>query len=211
MKHARPPFRVGVACRVAVAFAALAGVHAHAWSDEGLRIRAVHGDPRELAAVEALQRTLARHDVSRWIYTREIAIDRDAIPHSHPVLTLDLGAPRDERVQLASFLHEQFHWYLESRPEAVARAKADFRALYPDAPAGHPLGARDQQSTYLHLIVCDLELQAMAQLVGESEARRLLRKTRHYTWIYAHVLDDPRVREVNARHGLLLPGDPVPG
>jgi len=192
------------AARIAAAASLLAAC-AFAHAAEKLAIRTAHGDPREQAAAEQLRRIVERYDVERWIYTRDIAIDQDAIPHSHPVLTLDLGAPDDERVQLASFVHEQFHWYLNSREADVDKAKADFRKLYPDAPFGKRIGARDRESTYLHLIVCDLELQAMTKLVGEAQARKILGGWRHYTWIYERVLTDPEVRRINAKYGLLLP------
>lgn len=172
---------------------------------EQLHIETRHDDSRERAAVAELQEVVRRYDVDRWTYTRHIFIDRDAIPHSHPVLTLDTGKPGDPQVQLASFLHEQFHWYLESRPQNTDEAIAAFRKLFHDPPDGKGMAARNDESTYLHLIVCDLEFQAMTRLVGESRARELLAGWRHYTWIYRQVLDNPEIRRVNARYGLLLP------
>ena len=66
-------------------------------------------------------------------------------------------------------------------------------------------GARDEQSTYLHLVICDLELQAMSRLVGEEKAREVIQGWEHYTWIYEQVLGNPEVRRVNERFGMLVP------
>jgi hypothetical protein len=79
----------------------------------------------------------------------------------------------------------------------------DFARLYPDAPDRSGGGANDVESTYRHLVVCDLELQGMTRLVGEARARKVLAAMTHYEWIYEKVLSDPRVREVNERHGFV--------
>lgn len=62
-------------------------------------------------------------------------------------------------------------------------------------------GARDEQSTYRHILVCDMELQALTTLVGRIAARETLAQHTHYEWIYDKVLNDPRIREVALRHG----------
>ena len=107
---------------------------------------------------------------------------------------------------LSTFLHEQFHW-LENPDPGFRDAMASFAEIWPDAPTGPPEGARDQQSTYRHLVVCDMELQAMTRLLGEQAARAMLESITHYTWISATVLSDPRVREVTTRHGMLVSRD----
>ncbi|HVI60202.1 MAG TPA: hypothetical protein VM619_15190 [Luteimonas sp.] len=172
-----------------------------------VEIRAATGHPDEQRAVHQLQRLLDEYDVERWTFTREVVLKKWEIPHSHPVLTLNSAYLDDDHAQLASFLHEQFHWYLEERRVRVDEAIAAFERMFPDAPVGNGAGARDKRSTYLHLVVCDLELRAMTVLLGEAEARRVLRGNRHYTWIYRQVLDDPRVHATNVAAGLALPDD----
>jgi hypothetical protein len=160
-----------------------------------------HDSEGERAAAAQLRELLDRYDIARWTFTDRVLIDETQIPHSHPVLTLhtrSVGRPED---QLATYVHEQFHWWVASRDAAEEAAVADFRQLFPDAPAGGSEGGRDQYSTYLHLMVCDLEFQAMTILVGEERARQIMRSYRHYTWIYDRVLNDPRIREINLRHG----------
>ena len=158
---------------------------------------------RERATADQLRQTLQEYDVGRWVYTRRIHIDERSIPHSHPVLTVHTRHLGDEHGLLATFVHEQFHW-LEDGNEHFREAMSAFAEAYPDAPAGAPEGARDLESTYRHLLVCDLEFQAMTRLVGERRAREILAASRHYTWIYDRVLHDPRVREIVTAHGFLL-------
>jgi hypothetical protein len=157
------------------------------------------GTPAEVAAKAQLERIVATFPVARWLSTRQIVIEQDVIPHSHPVLTLNAHQLDNDTVQVGNLLHEEFHWIEEARPGAREQAIAAFRGLYPRVPAGGSEGARDEYSTYLHLIVCDMEFQALTILVGEPAARRILAAKPYYTWIYARVLNDPAVRSTNIR------------
>ena len=47
-----------------------------------------HGTEAEAQTRNQLQRLLKTYDVSGWTWTGKVVIDQDAIPHSHPVLTL---------------------------------------------------------------------------------------------------------------------------
>ncbi len=163
---------------------------------------------RERATAEQLRRVLEDYEVTQWIRTWRVHIDERVIPHSHPVLTLHARHLSDDHGLLATFLHEQFHWLEEGNADFRAAMDA-FAAAYPNAPAGAPEGARDLESTYRHLLVCDLEFQAMSVLVGEKQAREVLSANRHYTWIYDRVLNDRRVREIATAHGFRIaePGE----
>lgn len=152
-----------------------------------------------------LLRLVEEYDVEPWLYTTRVRIDETQIPHSHPVLTLHTRHLGDDHGLLSTFIHEQFHWLEEGETLADFRAAmTDFEEIYPEVPRSDAGGARDRESTYRHLLVCDLELQAMTRLVGEEAARDLLASITHYEWIYDRVLTDPRVREIAARHGFLL-------
>ena len=68
---------------------------------------------------------------------------------------------------------------------------------------GPPEGARNEHSTYLHLLVCTLELDAVSAVFGESVARRLLGDWKHYTWVYREVLARPEpIRDILRARGL---------
>lgn len=187
-------------------------LHAPAWAQAGrvpLEITLKHADDkREMLTRDQLRRLVSQHDLSKWLFTKKVLIDRDAgIPHSHPVLTLDTDYLKDDELLLATFVHEQIHWHLTQKDEQTKRAIAELKGLFPNAPAGPPDGARDQESTYLHLIVCYLEYQAVRELLGELRGRQVIEfwATHHYRWVYRQVLDEGRrIGGVVRKHGLAL-------
>ena len=170
---------------------------------DSLVVSTASGTALEERGREQLLRLVATYDVDRWLFTRTVRIQSRAIPHSHPVLTLNTQYLANDTAQLATFLHEQFHWYVSARPDSAVRAlRAELRRLYPDAPDRGPAGARDLESTYLHLIVCTLEYEATAAVFGRDVARRTLEGWTHYTWVYRTVLaDTERLVALLARHG----------
>ncbi len=182
-----------------------AGQAAHA---ETLEIRLHSGTPLEERGRDQLRRLLHTHDLRKWLFTRDVLIQSGVLPHSHPVLTLNTRYLDDNTAQLATFVHEQIHWFLTDHME---RAKTDaalteLRALYPTVPTELPTGARGERSTYLHLIVCALELQALTELLGEPGARQQLARWTHYTWVYRTVLTDTeRIGELLRRHSVVVP------
>ncbi|MEK9507382.1 hypothetical protein WI460_04170 [Gemmatimonadota bacterium Y43] len=158
-----------------------------------LDIRLEHDTEAERTTADELRAVVAAYDVEEWIVTREVRIDASAIPHSHPVLTLHTRHNGQPLHLLSTFLHEQFHWWVMERPDELLAATTAFRRAWPEVPVGGGEGGRDEESTYLHLVVCHLEYQAMAALVGADEARAILESNNHYRWIYDRVLNDPQV------------------
>lgn len=174
-----------------------------------LTIELAHDSEAERQTAAALRRLVSEHDVERWILTERVIVDETAIPHSHPVLTVHTRHLGDDDALLATFLHEQFHWLEDLDAERFRGAMADMREIWPEVPSADEGGARDAESTWRHLVVCDLELQAMTRLIGADRARALLGAKSYYEWVYARVLDDPRVRQVTERRGMVvtrLPG-----
>lgn len=174
--------------------------------EAALRIVLQNNSPAEREVLTRLARLFVEYEaLQRWLFTGGMVIDEGTrIPHSHPVLTMNTRIEGD--VDLLSVLvHEQLHWLANEREDAVEEAVTEFREIFPEVPVGGGEGARDESSSYLHLVVCDLEFQALTELVGEERAREHLAAMTHYTWIYQQVLEDPRVREVTTRHGLLVP------
>lgn len=170
-----------------------------------LQIRLEHGSEAEALTRDQLLRLVREYDVGRWLFTRTIRIDERQIPHSHPVLTLHTRHLGDDMHLLSTFIHEQFHWFVAERDAQRDSAIGEFRAKWPEVPVGDGRGARDEFSTYLHLIVCDMELQGMERLVGRDRAVATLDGITHYRWIYDRVLSDPAVREVTRRWGFIVP------
>jgi len=169
-----------------------------------------NGTESEALMAAELRSLTRKYNLEPWVLTRSVLIDENQVPHSHPVLTIHTRHIGEELELLSTFVHEQLHWLEEDPWLADFRAAMkDLEALFPDVPLSAEGGARDDESTYRHLLVCDLEYQAMASLVGEATARKTLAAITHYQWIYDKVLSDPRVREVALRHGFNV-SDGVP-
>jgi hypothetical protein len=157
---------------------------------QNLEITLKHGTAAEAQTREQLQRLLATHNLSPWIYTKTVVVDEQAIPFSHPVLTLHTRHLKDDDLLVSTFVHEQIHWFLADRQQDTGQAIADLRRLFQNVPVGGTAGARDEQSTYLHLLVCYLEQQADRQIFGELRAKQIMDfwASDHYTWVYETVI-----------------------
>jgi len=191
---------------LALSFALAACASSISEREASIRITAANDLPIEHEAAAQLQELLKRYNLDRWINTDTVVIESRAIPHSHPVLTLNTRYVHgDDLAAMSTFVHEQGHWYFEAHDSATQDAIAELGALFPDTPALADGGARDRQSTLLHLMVCTLEYDAMTSLVGEERAHQSLADRDIYRWVYARVLSDedgPRIRAVMATHGL---------
>jgi hypothetical protein len=170
-------------------------------------IRTAHETADEKAAVAALREVLGRYDLRRWLLTDLVFVDETVRGgYSHP-LTLGSGPliSRPARA-LTTFLHEQLHW-LEGPGTESAIVEASRR--WPDPPGLSAGGGTDPRSTWLHLSVCALEYQSLAELLGPSAAAAELRQHTGYAWIYGQILAAPDwFSGFLRRHGLRVPEHP---
>jgi hypothetical protein len=172
-----------------------------------LEITLKHMDDRERQTEKQLRRLISSYDLSKWAFTRSIIIESgNVIPHSHPVLTLSTRHLKDDELLLSTFVHEQLHWLLVNKSKETEEAYKELRTMFPKVPVGSSEGARDEESTYKHLLVCYLEYQAIRELLGELRSKQVMEfwATDHYTWIYKTVME--RGREIGAlvrKHKLL--------
>lgn len=143
----------------------------------------------EIGVAKRMNDILKQYDLSKWIFTKKIIVEDGVIPHSHPVLTLNTKKRSDNDL-LSTFIHEQLHWYVDANPDAEKKAVTVFRKRYKNVPIRNGKGARDEYSTYMHLIVCYLEYRSMAELLDEETAKKLMKASNHYTWIYETVIQD---------------------
>lgn len=194
-----------------VAFLVASSAGARTSSSTGVVIELKQDDAASRATRDQMLRLLERYDLSRWRFTGKVIVDSDPkiIPHSHPVLTLDTGNLRDDELLVSTYIHEQLHWFMNTVPGKEKAAIADLREIYPDVPAGRSGGgARDEHSTYLHLIVCYLEIEGVREVLGELRAWWVLNfwAQHHYTWIYRTIGEDrSRIGAIIRKHGLEPP------
>jgi len=141
-----------------------------------------------------------------WEFTNDVLIDEGTLSHSHPVLTIGAKSSgvRTDGGLLSVYLHEQIHWFLSQHPVELGRAILDLKTRYPNAKVGaEEGGARDEKSTYLHLLVCLLEYDALVGIIG-GRARHLLESKPYYEWIYRTVLSDYcTIKGIAAENGLV--------
>lgn len=171
-------------------------------------IRTAHDSAPELATKTQLERLIAAHDLRQWTFTHEIVIDEKSIPHSHPVLTLHTRHVKQDDELLSTYLHEQLHWFLTGHPAETRAAEQDLTKLYPKVPVGYPDGANDTESTYLHLLVCQLEQQADRAVLGDERTGEVMVfwAGDHYRWVYRTVMqDEAKIEDILKRNHLDTP------
>ncbi|CAA9491300.1 MAG: hypothetical protein AVDCRST_MAG67-1392 [uncultured Solirubrobacteraceae bacterium] len=150
-----------------------------------------------------------RHSLDRWTFSDRVVVAEGATPHSHPVITLATEYPHDTAL-LCSYLHEQLHWWSTSCPgAAVGHADRVFGVLrerYGMLPARPPEGCGSQRSNLIHLHVCWLEVEVLAELFGWQWARRRAEHVPLYRSIYRAVIEDrEELRKLFVPAGMELP------
>jgi hypothetical protein len=172
-----------------------------------VNVKTMHATAAEERTKAQLERVLKAFDVKKWTFTHAIVIDEQSLPHSHPVLSLNTDYESNDVRLLGDFVHEQVHWLLVERNKATEDAKRELRALYPNAPKEPPEGAQNEESTYLHLLVCHLEYAGLRELVGEEQARKQMEfyATHHYKWVYRTILAEREKIERIVRKYQLAP------
>ncbi|NVK33001.1 MAG: hypothetical protein HWE23_00895 [Rhodobacteraceae bacterium] len=160
-------------------------------ADEPIVITTHNNTQEENIVKQRLETLLEKYDLEKYIYTKTIKIQTGIIPHSHPVLTLNTDI-RNETDLLATFLHEQMHWYSLSKQYDSDALAAEIFKRYPKVPSALPEGAGDEQSTYLHLVVCYLEFHTLSQVIGREKAMEHMEfmTTQNYRWVYRTLLKD---------------------
>ena len=162
----------------------------------------------EQITAQMLADLLREHNLSTWTFTEGVHIAGGAQLHSHPTLTLNTRHIDDPDLLLATYIHEQLHWYTDSKREYVFAAMEALQALYPDAPVGLPEGGGPEPGdTYLHLVIGWLEYSALIHLIGQSRARDVMNFwcEDHFTWVYAQVMDDyEKIGGIIHKHELVI-------
>ena len=172
-----------------------------------IKIALKNNDPKEIQTKQQLERLLKNYDLSKWIFTTDIVIDKDAIPHSHPILTLHTRHLKDDELLLSTFVHEQIHWFITQNEKQTEAAVNELKILFPKVPVGYPDGAEDEYGSYIHFIVNYLEYRSDKELLGELKARQIMEfwSTDHYRWIYRQMLENEgKIRGIVFKNKLII-------
>lgn len=155
-----------------------------------------------------------RYDLARFEYTLHVRIVPAGPTFSHPILTLGTRFTETEDQLLATYLHEQMHWYLHllggPDHDPIEPVFDELVRRYPAAPIRLPDGGRNFEQTYVHLVVNWLELEATAQFIGWERTAALADTQYGYRWIYKTVIRDREdLRTLFADHGIapIIPAD----
>ena len=171
-----------------------------------LKIKLKNNSPLEEKKKEQLERLAAQYDLKKYTITRDILIEQGVRPHSSPVLTLNGRFLDNDDLALAVYIHEQGHWVLMERHRGEMRDLfADLNRAFPGIPSDFPRGSGETMDTYLHLVVCTLEWDGLADVVGAERAKAAmeLMKADHYTAIYQVVLENhEKLEAIMKRYGI---------
>jgi hypothetical protein len=171
-----------------------------------LNIKTKHGFPMEEQRKEQMERLAKQYDLKKFTITRDILIERGAMNHSYPVLTLNLRFLDNDDLALSAYVHEQGHWVLMERHRGDNPALfEDLQRAFPNMEVRVPEGDGELRNSYFHIAVCMLEWQAMEELVGTERARKVIewKQGDHYKAIYATLLNHrEQVEGVLGRHGV---------
>jgi hypothetical protein len=152
--------------------------------------------------------TRARFDLARFEYCRQVRIAPTEIPYSHPSITLNSWV-HDDLGLLSMVLHEQMHWYVtwysHVRAPQWRKLLERLRERYPSVPGVEAGGANDEFSTYLHLLVNWLEIEAVSQFIDRGRVLSHVGALAFYRWIYQIVIDDWEALGALYREQGLLP------
>ena len=171
-----------------------------------LNIKTSHGYPLEEQRKQQMERLAKQYDLKNYTLTRDIMIERGAMNHSSPVLTLNLRFLDNDDLALSAYVHEQGHWVLMERYRRDNPALfQELQRTFPNMEIRVPDGDGELRSSYFHLAVCMLEWQAMEELVGLERASKVIewKQNDHYKAIYATLLNHrEQVESVMGHYGV---------
>ena len=188
-----------------VAAAAFASSLASAQTPK-LNIKTKHGYLMEEQRKEQMERLAKQYDLKKYTVMRDILIERGAMNHPYPVLTLNLRFLDNNDLALSAYLHEQGHWVLmERHRDAKPALFEDLQRAFPNMEIRVPDGDGELRCSYFHIAVCMLEWQAMEDLTGPERARKVIewKQGDHYKAIYSTLLNHrEQVESVLSIHGV---------
>src|SRR6266849_6093674 len=115
-----------------------------------LNIRTKHSLPVEEQRKEQMERLARQYDLKKFTVARDIMIERGAMNHSYPLLTLNLRFLDNDDLAPSAYVHEQGHWVLTDRTRSEnPRLFEDLQRTFPNLEIRIPEGDGELRSSYL--------------------------------------------------------------
>ena len=114
-----------------------------------LNISSKNNIPQESKVVDIVKSVCEKYDIP--VFTQNVVIEKDVIPHSHPVLTLNTQV-KDTRLLLTTLVHEQLHWYAQDHSQ-YNDCITYLKSKYQD-DGEHNKSGTYPNSYWEHIIVC---------------------------------------------------------
>jgi len=136
----------------------------------------------ELKTVELLREIISNYSVPE--FTEEILVRDGAIPHSHPILTLNTRQS-DKLGLLQTLVHEQFHWYVQTRPK-YKECVAHLKDIYQD-DGEHNKSGNYPNSYWEHIIVCFNTRFYLQKIISDTELKEIYSQWQPYPTLEKYV------------------------
>ncbi len=172
-----------------------------------LNILAKQNLSEELEVIKIIEDLCAKYPIPT--YTHNVIVEKGAIPHSHPVLTLNTRT-RDPLIILQTLVHEQFHWFASQHSkykECIEYLKTKYR------DNGECNRSGDKPSSFWeHLIVCFNTRDYLNVVVTEEELHYIYSQWQAYPKTEQLIVDQyENVREDLNKYDLAFDKNDLPG
>lgn len=138
----------------------------------------IHDSSRDEESVAAAIRDVLRvYKVP--LETQTIVVEKGAVPHSHPVLTMNARTTDPLRL-LESLTHEQLHWFFENQADAVkSQAIAELKRKYSDVGDART-DVNGPNTFWEHLVVIWNVMNCLQQQLTQDKVDRIFTGWRPY-------------------------------
>lgn len=173
--------------------------------ERNLEIYEVGPNRKTALTKQNLYQVIQVYDLAKFLYTHRVKIEENVPTRSHPILTINTDYAEAPNKIMAQWLHQQFHWWANSRPKQVWAAIDELKKLYPNPPIQ---SQEEKKQYYLHFIINYLEFRAMGMAIGYNRAHKLIlemvKENDHYGVVYKEIFKKPTaVRNILRKHQLI--------
>lgn len=138
--------------------------------------------PEELERVALLEYLVQKYKAPG--FTLDVVVEKGAVPHSHPVLTLNTRSQSDLSV-LKTLIHEQFHWWVQEHPR-YSECVEYLKTKYED-DGEHNKSGKHPNSYWEHIIVCFNTRNYLKAILSNDEVEAVYGEWQAYPTLEKHI------------------------